>query len=79
MIADFVLFNGKFYTLNAAQPKATALAARNGQIVYVGDDATARGLLAPGGEAVDLKGGCVIPGLADATCTLAICRWPFRR
>jgi predicted amidohydrolase YtcJ len=66
MAADLVLYNGAFYTMNPAQPRATALAARDGRIVYVGDDATARGLLAPGGEAIDLKGACAIPGLADA-------------
>ena len=66
MSADLVLYNGAFYTLNAAQPKATALAARDGRIVYVGDDATARAMLAPGGEAVDLKGACAIPGLTDS-------------
>ncbi len=66
MNADLVLFNGKFYTLNLACPHAQALAARDGKIVYVGDDATARGLLRSGGEAVDLRGGCAIPGLADA-------------
>jgi len=66
MYANLVLLNGKFYTLDPQRPRATAIAVRDGKIVYVGDDATARTLLAPRGEVVDLKGACVVPGLADA-------------
>ncbi len=68
MDANLVLFNGKFYTLEPAQPYVTALAVRDGKIIYAGDDASARALLAagPGAEAVDLKGRCGVPGLTDA-------------
>jgi hypothetical protein len=66
MHADLVLFNGNIYTQNPAQPRAQALAVRDGKIVYVGDDATARAMLRPDGEAADLRGSCVIPGLTDA-------------
>lgn len=64
--ADLVLYHGLLYTFDPDRPRATALAAREGVIVYVGDDATARSLLAPGGEALDLHGYCAIPGLVDA-------------
>ena len=66
MYSDLVLFNGRIHTLDAQMPYATAVAIRDEQIVYVGDDATAREMLRPGGEAVDLKGRCVTPGLTDA-------------
>jgi predicted amidohydrolase YtcJ len=66
MHSDLVLFNGHFHTLDAQMPYATAVAIRDEQIVYVGDDATAREMLRPGGEVVDLKGRCVTPGLTDA-------------
>ncbi len=66
MDADLVLYNGKFYTLNPRQPRASALAVRDGVIVYTGDDLTARSLLGPRGEAVDLRGCCALPGLTDA-------------
>ena len=68
MDADLVLFNGTFYTLDASRPRVTALAMRDGKIIFAGDDASARGLLAaePGAEAVDLKGSCALPGLTDA-------------
>jgi hypothetical protein len=65
-MADLVLYNGRCYTLNANTPRVSALAFRDGLIEYAGDDATARGLLAPKGEAIDLKGACVLPGLTDA-------------
>ena len=66
MHADLVLYNGDFHTLNPLQPRVSALAVAAGKIVYAGDDAGARGLLSPRGEAVDLRGSCVIPGLVDA-------------
>jgi predicted amidohydrolase YtcJ len=66
MYADLVLFNGKIHTLDVAHPLASAVAVRDGKIVYVGDDATARAALRPGGEAVDLHSACVVPGLTDA-------------
>ena len=67
-MSTLVLFNGRFYTLNPDQPCASALVAREGKIVHLGDDATARDMLHPGEyrEAVDLKGRCVLPGLNDA-------------
>jgi hypothetical protein len=66
MHADLVLYNGRFYTLDRARPRASALAAHEGRITYVGDAVTARDMLVPGGKALDLKGSCVIPGLNDA-------------
>jgi predicted amidohydrolase YtcJ len=68
MDADLVLFNGKFYTLDAGRARVSALAIRDGKVIYAGDDATARGSLASGPrtEAIDLKGRCAIPGLTDA-------------
>ena len=66
MDADLALFNGRFHTFNRQQPHAAALAIRDGRIIYAGDNLAARGLLGPKGEAVDLRGCCAIPGLADA-------------
>lgn len=66
MLADLILLNGRIYTFDRRATRASAVAVRDGTIVYLGDDATARDLLAPGGEIVDLKGCCAIPGLADA-------------
>jgi predicted amidohydrolase YtcJ len=66
MRADLVLFNGRVHTLDAWRPFASAVAVRDEHIAYMGDDATAREMLRPGGEVIDLQGRCVIPGLTDA-------------
>lgn len=66
MQSDLVLFNACIHTLDMQMPLASAVGVRDGRIVYVGDDATAREMLAPGGEAIDLRGRGVIPGLNDA-------------
>jgi predicted amidohydrolase YtcJ len=64
--SDLVLLNGRIHTLDAQAPHATAVAIRDDGILYVGDDAAARQTLRAGGETIDLRGRCVIPGLTDA-------------
>ena len=66
MTADTILYNGLIRTQSDAQPIVSALAIRGGHILALGDDATIRGLLGAGGEAIDLKGRLVLPGLVDA-------------
>jgi len=65
-VADTVLFNARIRTLDAAHPYATAIALRGHRILALGDDASMRALLRPGGEAVDLHGAAVYPGFVDA-------------
>ncbi|MBN1399619.1 MAG: amidohydrolase [Anaerolineae bacterium] len=65
-MADVVLYNGRFYTLDSSIPRASALAIRDDRIIYVGDDRTARALLTPHSEAIDVRGACGVPGLTDA-------------
>jgi hypothetical protein len=64
--AELVLKNGIVYTLNAAQPKAEAVAIRYGNIVFVGSSLEAKQYEGKGTRVVDLKGKTVVPGLADA-------------
>ncbi len=45
---------------------AVAVAVAAGRILYVGDDAGARALAAPGAERIDLAGRTLLPGLTDA-------------
>lgn len=66
MQSDLVLLNGRVHTLDARAPHATAVAVRDSRVLYVGDDAAARQTLRAGGETIDLRGRCVIPGLTDA-------------
>jgi len=64
--ADLVLTNGAVYTMDAAQPWATAVAVAKGKVLYVGDD---RGALRLGdGSTVvaDLGGKMVLPAFQDS-------------
>lgn len=56
-------------TLDAARPRASAVAAAGGRILAVGSEAVCREALAAAGhgdaERVDLGGACVLPGFVD--------------
>jgi len=56
---------GTILTMDAAHPRAEALAIADGRIVAVGDDAHVRAA-APESEEVSLGGGCLMPGFIDA-------------
>ncbi|MBL8240231.1 MAG: amidohydrolase [Bryobacterales bacterium] len=62
--ADLVINNATIYTANPAQPKAKAMAIRNGRIVAIGDEARAQ--IGPKTRVMDLRGATVIPGLIDS-------------
>ncbi len=64
--ADLIVKHARIYTVDPARPAATALAARGGKIVYVGDDAGAMALAGPATRIEDLGGRRVLPGLVDA-------------
>lgn len=64
--ADLILTNGRIYTMDPAQPQATAVAIRHNRIMAVGGDEQIKPLLRPGGEWIDLQGRAVTPGLVDA-------------
>ena len=66
MKADILLFNGNVYTMDANHPLAQAVAVTGNRILAVGAGADLRPLLHPGGQAIDLGGRTVIPGLIDA-------------
>ncbi|MGA9348558.1 MAG: amidohydrolase [Anaerolineae bacterium] len=51
--------------MDRASPRAQAVAIIGNRIAAVGDDAQIKRLSAPGGEAIDLKGRTVLPGLTD--------------
>lgn len=65
-MADLVLTNGHVYTVDNARPVVSALAVRDGRIVFVGSDAEARALSGPATTAIDLRGATVVPGFTDA-------------
>ncbi len=64
--ADLVVHNAIVHTLDPTAPRARALAARDGRLVFVGDDAGALALRGEGTRVLDLGGATVLPGLIDA-------------
>jgi predicted amidohydrolase YtcJ len=61
-----VLTNAIIHTLDPRQPRAEALAIRNGRLLAIGRNDTIRALARPHTELIDLGGRCVVPGLIDA-------------
>jgi len=67
MACDLILINAVIHTLDPRAPRASALAVRGGRVTFLGEDSEACDLpLSPGGEVVDMKGACVLPGLVDS-------------
>jgi predicted amidohydrolase YtcJ len=64
--ADFVLFNGKIFTSDAARTYVGALAIRGERIIAIGDSAAVKTLAGPKTRQIDLGGRTVIPGINDA-------------
>jgi len=63
--ADLVLWGGIVRTMDEAISTASAVAVRDGRIIYVGDDAGASGLVGGDTEVVELAGRMVLPGFHD--------------
>ncbi|MCA9969487.1 MAG: amidohydrolase family protein, partial [Anaerolineales bacterium] len=66
MIADLIVYNGRFHTQNSRQPTAQAAAVANGRFLAVGTDADVRPLAGPRTTVIDAAGRLVLPGLIDA-------------
>lgn len=66
MSSPLILTNGRIYTMNPAQPEASAVAIRDGRILAVGRDDEIASLADGHAEQIDLQGRCVTPGLVDA-------------
>ena len=64
--ADVVIRNGTIYTANPAQPKAEAVAATAGKIVFVGSASDAAGYVGPNTKVIDLQGNTAYPGFTDS-------------
>lgn len=71
--ADFILVNGNIVTMDAKRSAAKALAIKNGIILFVGDDQSARSMAGESSRVIDLNGRTVTPGLIDAHCHLSAC------
>lgn len=66
MTPDLILYNGKLTTLDPANPRATAVAIKDGVLMAVSDDAEVMKLTGPSTKQINLKGKRVIPGLNDS-------------
>ncbi len=63
---NLILHNANIYTVNPAQPRATAIAIANDRIVAVGSDAEIDAVRLPNAQRVNLAGAFVMPGMIDA-------------
>ena len=63
--ADYVLTNGKIYTVNTDQPWAEAVVVDDERITFVGDAETAKSHIDGDTEVIDLAGRMVLPGMID--------------
>src|SRR3989449_6232204 len=64
--ADLILLRANVITMDAARPRARAIAIAGDRRLAVGDEAEVPGLARPGARRVDLAGRTVVPGFIDA-------------
>ncbi len=64
--ADYVLTNGKIYTVNEKQPFAEAVAVKGDEIVYVGDKSGVDAHVGKDTKVIDLKGRLTLPGFIES-------------
>ncbi|MFY0624746.1 MAG: amidohydrolase [Reichenbachiella sp.] len=63
--ADMVLFNSNIYTVNSLEPKAEAIAIKEGKIVYVGNNVNANNWVTDSTQVLDLSGMTIVPGFIE--------------
>jgi len=61
-----ILTNGRFHTVDRANPLATAVAIKDGKFLAVGDEEDVMRHRTPEAQVIDLNGRTVIPGLNDS-------------
>jgi predicted amidohydrolase YtcJ len=66
MKADWIIVNGKIWTVDAGRPWAEAVAGRDGRIAAVGTNGEIRRLAGAETQTIDLKGAFVLPGFIDS-------------
>ena len=66
MMADLILVNGRFTTLDRTNPAPEAVAIAEGRFSAVGTQADIRALAGPATRVVDLGGRRAVPGLIDS-------------
>jgi len=66
MVADTILVNGRFSTLDPGNPDPRAVAIADGRFLAAGGEAEIRALAGPTTRIVDLGGRRAVPGLIDS-------------
>ncbi|MFH1148940.1 MAG: amidohydrolase [Actinomycetota bacterium] len=66
--ADMVVVNADVFTSDEKNPRAQALAAKDGRLVFVGEDAGVADFLGPETRLIDAGGKTVTPGFIDNHC-----------
>lgn len=64
--ADTVFINGQIETLNAKQPKASAVAVKDETFIAVGSNQKIKAFIGPNTKVIDLQKKLAVPGLVDA-------------
>ncbi|MCP4094340.1 MAG: amidohydrolase [Planctomycetes bacterium] len=64
--ADRIVHHAAIYTVDDAQPWATAMAIKDGQILYVGSNAGAAAYQGAQTEMVHVQGRMIMPGIGDS-------------
>jgi len=62
---DLMLLNGKIYTMNPREPKASAVAVRDSKIIAVGKTSDVENLGKRNFKVINLQGKTVVPGFTD--------------
>jgi predicted amidohydrolase YtcJ len=65
-MSTIILYNGPIYTLDPAQPRANALAIRDGRVLAAGSEGKVQAAAGGRAEGINLRGRAVIPALTDA-------------
>lgn len=66
MSAELLIHNANAYTVEAARPRAQAVACSHGRILAVGSNEEILALAGPRTERIDAQGRLVLPGFTDA-------------
>ena len=69
---DMIITGAKVLTMDAAQPRAEAVAVAGGRIVAVGSDANIRALAGPGTQVIDAGGRTLLPGFVESHLHLVL-------
>lgn len=70
-IADSIWYNANIYTVDDNNPNATALAIKDGKLLYVGNDKIAKKLAGKKTEKHDVKGLTILPGIMEGHMHMA--------